>query len=71
MIDADDVIDAREIAAILGLSHSNTVSLYQRRYSDMPRPAIDMGQGRCKLWLRTEITEWSASRGGHHAARTG
>ena len=27
MIDADDVIDAREIAAILGLSHSNTVSL--------------------------------------------
>ena len=38
MIDADDVIDAREIATMLGLSHSNTVSLYQRRYPDMPRP---------------------------------
>jgi succinate dehydrogenase/fumarate reductase flavoprotein subunit len=32
MIDADDVIDAGEIATMLGLSHSNTVSLYQRRY---------------------------------------
>ena len=51
-IDVDDVIDAREVAAILGLSHPNTVSLYQRRYEDMPRPVIDMGQGRCKLWLR-------------------
>lgn len=64
MIDADDVIDAREIATMLGLSHSNTVSLYQRRYPDMPRPVIDMGQGRCKLWLRAEIETWSSSRRG-------
>ncbi len=64
MIDADDVIDAREIASVLGLSHSNTVSLYQRRYPDMPRPVIDMGQGRCKLWLRAEIEAWSARRHG-------
>ena len=62
MIDADDVIDAREIASVLGLSHGNTVSLYQRRYPDMPRPVIDMGQGRCKLWLRAEIEAWSKHR---------
>ncbi len=62
MIDADDVIDANAIASILGLSHSNTVSLYQRRYPDMPRPVIDMGQGRCKLWLRAEIEAWSKNR---------
>ena len=62
MIDADDVIDAGEIATMLGLSHSNTVSLYQRRYPAMPRPVNDMGQGRCKLWLRSEIDAWSRAR---------
>jgi len=60
--DADDVIDAREVAEILGLSHPNTVSQYQKRYSNMPRPIIDMGQGRCKLWLRSEIAAWDESR---------
>ena len=62
-IDVDDVIDAREVAAILGLSHPNTVSLYQRRYTDMPRPVIDMGQGRCKMWLRPEIVTWAKRSG--------
>lgn len=62
MIDADDVIDARVVAEILGLSHPNSVSLYQRRYRDMPRPVIDMGQGKCKLWLRSEIVEWNLDR---------
>ena len=62
MIDAGDVIDANAIASKLGLSHSNTVSLYQRRYSDMPRPVIDMGQGRCKLWLKAESEAWSKDR---------
>jgi len=62
LIDADDVIDARVVAEILGLSHPNSVSLYQRRYSDMPRPVIDMGQGKCKLWLRSEMVAWHRSR---------
>lgn len=62
MIDADDVVDARAVADILGLSHPNSVSLYQRRYADMPRPVIDMGQGRCKLWLRAEIVTWDERR---------
>jgi glutathione-regulated potassium-efflux system ancillary protein KefG len=62
-IDVEDVIDAREVATILELSHPNTVSLYQRRYDDMPRPVIDMGQGRCKLWLRSEVAHW------HHRRR--
>ncbi|MBA2386999.1 MAG: hypothetical protein H0V69_07900 [Acidimicrobiia bacterium] len=62
MIDADDVVDARVVAELLGLSHANSVSLYQRRYDDMPRPVIDMGQGKCKLWLRREIVEWHIAR---------
>ena len=34
----------------------------KRAWDDMPRPAIDMGQGRCKLWLRAEIEAWSKHR---------
>jgi hypothetical protein len=61
-IDADDLVDAQAVADILGLAQRNTVSLYQRRYPDMPRPVIDLGNGRCKLWLRSDITLWTKSR---------
>jgi glutathione-regulated potassium-efflux system ancillary protein KefG len=59
---ADDVIDAQGVAELLGLAQRNTVSQYQRRYTDMPRPIIDLGQGRCKLWLRSELEEWRSHR---------
>lgn len=61
-IDTDDVIDAQGMADMLGLAQRNTVSLYQRRYPSMPRPVIDLGQGRCKLWLRSEVDEWRSER---------
>jgi glutathione-regulated potassium-efflux system ancillary protein KefG len=61
-IDANDVIDAQGVAEMLGLAQRNTVSSYQRRYPDMPRPVIDLGQGRCKLWLRSEVKAWSLRR---------
>ena len=51
----EDLIDAHDVARILGLSHRNTVSLYLRRYPDMPRPVLDLGRGRPSLWLRPEI----------------
>jgi glutathione-regulated potassium-efflux system ancillary protein KefG len=60
--DADDVIDAQGVAELLGLAQRNTVSQYQRRYPDMPRPIIDLGQGRCKLWLRSELEQWHSRR---------
>jgi hypothetical protein len=59
-VDLDDLIDAHGVAAILGLNHRNTVSVYQSRYDDMPRPVLDLGSGRCKLWLRSEVVRWSA-----------
>lgn len=61
-IDKKDVIDAQGVADLLGLAQRNTVSLYQRRYPDMPRPVIDMGRGRCKLWSRSEIQKWARTR---------
>lgn len=62
LIDTDDLIDAQGIADLLGLAQRNTVSLYQRRYPEMPKPVIDLGQGRCKLWLRSEIEDWRQNR---------
>lgn len=62
-VDTEDLIDARGVAEILGLAQRNTVSLYQRRYPDMPRPVVDLGPARTKLWLRSGIERWAAERG--------
>lgn len=61
-VDVDDLVDATEVAELLGLAHRNTVSVYQRRYPDMPRPVVERGGGRTKLWLRSEIKQWRESR---------
>jgi len=62
IVDTDDLIDARGVAELLGLSHPNSVSTYQHRYADMPRPVVDLGEGRCKLWLAHEIHKWATAR---------
>jgi glutathione-regulated potassium-efflux system ancillary protein KefG len=59
----EDLIDAQAVADLLGLAHRNTVSVYQKRYPDMPRPVIDLGPGRSLLWLRPEILGWACSTG--------
>lgn len=61
-VDTDDLIDATEVAEIVGVSHRNSVSLYQRRYPDMPRPVVVRGSGRTKLWLRSNVEMWAKSR---------
>jgi predicted DNA-binding transcriptional regulator AlpA len=61
-VSTEDLIDAQMVADILGLSHRNSVSLYQRRYDDMPRPVVDLGDGRVKLWLRSEIERWAEAQ---------
>ena len=65
-VDTTDLIDARGAAELLRLSHPNSVSTYQRRYRDMPRPVVDLGEGRCKLWLTAEVREWQTRRGREH-----
>lgn len=61
-VDVDDLADAHEVAALMGLSQPNNVHLYQRRYPDMPRPVLDRGGRRAKLWLKSEIRTWLAQR---------
>ena len=60
-VNTEDLIDAHEVARLLGLAQRTSVSVYQNRYPDMPRPVIDMGRGRCKLWQRSAIETWRRS----------
>jgi len=59
-VDVEDIIDAQGIAELLGLSQRNTVSSYQRRYPTMPRPVLDLGPGRPRLWRRSDMEAWAA-----------
>ena len=61
-VETDDLLDAQGVADVLGLSHRNTVFQYHRKYKDMPRPAIDLGEGRVKLWLRPQIERWAVQQ---------
>jgi len=61
-IDVEDLVDANGVAEMLGLSHRNSVATYQRRYPSMPSPVVNMSNSRIKLWLRSEVSEWIATR---------
>ena len=61
VVRTEDLIDAVAIAELLGLAHRNTVSVYQKRYPEMPRPVVDLGPGRSRLWLRQEVIGWARS----------
>lgn len=63
-VDTDDLIDSQEVADLLGLSHRNSVSTYLHRYQDFPRPIVERGGGRTRLWMRSDITGWGTARRG-------
>lgn len=62
LIDPDDLIDAGEVARIIGLSRSAEVSIYSKRYPGFPRPCYDPGSNKAKLWLRPQIEAWAETR---------
>ena len=61
-VDIDDLIDANGVADLLGLAHRNTVSVYQHRYPDMPRPVLNFGNGRVKVWLKPDVKRWATEQ---------
>ena len=63
LVDPDDLVDATEVAKLLGLSRRTSVSVYQARYPDMPRPVIERGPRRLKLWVGSEIEAWATAVG--------
>lgn len=69
LVQTEDLVDATMVAELLGLYHRNSVSLYQRRYAGMPRPVVELGSGRTKLWLRSEIERWATEHAASARAR--
>jgi predicted DNA-binding transcriptional regulator AlpA len=61
-IDPADLLDAGEVADLLGLSLRQAVSTYRRRYADFPAPVITKNSGKCDLWLRADVEAWAAAR---------
>ncbi|MGH9091573.1 MAG: hypothetical protein ACRDZR_09395 [Acidimicrobiales bacterium] len=61
LIDPGDLTDAAGVAEVLGLANRTSVSVYQRRYPEMPRPVVDLGSRRTKLWSRTAVESWATS----------
>jgi predicted DNA-binding transcriptional regulator AlpA len=62
LVRTEELVDAKEVARLLGLAHRNAVSGYLRRYPDMPRPVVDLGPNRPLLWLRPEVEAWANAR---------
>lgn len=61
-LDPDDLISASEVQAILKLSHPSSVTTYFRRYSDFPKPVVDLSSSRVRLWKRQDIEKWQKNR---------
>lgn len=57
-VDADDLVGAVEVAAILRLSHPSSVSAYLDRYNDFPKPVIDVSASHVRWWRRQDIAQW-------------
>ena len=61
-VDSDDLVGAREVAAILRLSHPSSVTTYLRRNPDFPKPVVDLSASRVRLWRRQDIERWHRNR---------
>lgn len=60
IVDTDDLLNAREVAAELGLAHREAIATYRRRYPDFPTPVI--AKGTCVLWHRPDVEAWRSAR---------
>jgi predicted DNA-binding transcriptional regulator AlpA len=60
-VDPADLLDAHEVAALLGLARREAVSTYRHRYRDFPAPIIE--KSRCALWLRADVEAWARETG--------
>jgi predicted DNA-binding transcriptional regulator AlpA len=60
LVESDDLLDANEVAELLGLSNRTAISVYRSRYPDFPEPVVV--KAACWLWLRGDIEAWASER---------
>ena len=53
------MVNAAEVAELLGLSRRNSVSVYRHRYPNFPDPVVEKSP--CVLWNRSDIEAWRES----------
>lgn len=63
MVDLDDLLEAADVAAVLGLARATAVATYRGRYDDFPAPVWRSRGGRCQLWLRSDVEAWGRDTG--------
>ena len=61
MLELEDLIDAAEVAALLGVSGPNVIAVYRRRHDDFPEPVLIKSSGKCMLWLRQDVVAWAGA----------
>lgn len=62
-IHTDDLLDTTEIAQLVGWHSFRVVSQYRTRHPDrFPRPVVDKGPGRARLWARADVMAWLEAR---------
>lgn len=59
-VDPAELINAQEVAPIIGLTNPSGVSVYRRRHEDFPKPIVEKGQ--CVLWVRADVEAWASKR---------
>lgn len=62
-MDPNDLLDAGEVAELLGLARRQAVSTYRSRYADFPAPTVERNSGMCVLWARDDVESWARSTG--------
>jgi hypothetical protein len=63
LIDSDDLVDASDAALELGYTCSETFHALVRRRPDFPKPVVNKGKGKARLWSMTDIRAWETKNG--------
>ena len=62
-MDLDDLIDATDVAELIGLTNPGGLPTYRARYDEFPDPVWKSRGGRCQLWLRPDVETWARETG--------
>ena len=62
-VDLDDLMDATDVANLIGVTNANVVGVYRRRYDNFPPPVWASRGGRCQLWVRADVEVWARATG--------
>ena len=63
IVDLDDLIDATDVAELIGLTNPGGLPTYRARYDEFPDPVRKSRGGRCQLWLRPDVETWARETG--------